>query len=105
MVYNIGTETETTTHTRITIPTSNCCCDTFEIHHEEDEEYLELLCDFAEKHDKCINRNTNCALTLSQEEIDNYTIDGGLGDYICDGVNSVYFAYAIMADDVRTILR
>jgi hypothetical protein len=101
-MYNINKNKDADMVTTITVPVSNACCDEFKIWHDSYEEPIDLLCDWAQKHDEKINRVTHIAFTLSDEEITEYEDDGCIEDYTCGGNEGVYLSFVIMRDYVTT---
>mgnify|MGYP003658334117 CR=1 FL=1 len=72
----------------LTIPFSNNSAYEYGIYCDSEEEALELYFDYAINHDIGLDRATKIALTLSSEDIAEFTKEGYIEDYISlDGIN------------------
>jgi len=93
---NLGSELLIT----INVPWSNCCHDEFKIYCDDESEYIDLLCDYAQEHDENLDREKMRCLSLSDKEIEEHEIDGCLDDFICGGNYGTYLNFVIMRDYV-----
>ena len=81
----------------IHVPVSNAISDKYEIFCNDVSEGLEILLDYAIKHDENIDRKILINMTLTEGELTEYAEDGSIDDYYGNGEN--YLNFFIMSDD------
>ena len=79
------------------VPVSNSISNKYEIFCIDLSEGLEILLDYAVKHDENIDRKKYINMTLTKNELTEYVENDWIDDYYGDGEN--YLSFFIMAED------